>query len=145
MTTAILILMIVISDSNAIIPNEIEMLDDPNTLSLLFDEHVEVFDEPYWYRIAGGWLKDTEPRPYFKGILYEVGKPPTWTEGIEPYYFPGDVNHDGKVNMLDFGIAAANHKGGEYLPSPRKPRKQRPEPETMPLFEMITRTIKELM
>lgn len=110
------LIMLMLSDPN-ILPNEVTWLDDPYLLSTLFTEWDEVRPEPYATVTLENWLRTDRHRDCPKeidGVVYD-----TWTA---PYAWASDLNHDGIVDLYDFGIVAKFHRGGlKSKPPPPAP------------------------
>ena len=109
------LVILLLSDPN-ILPDEVAWLDDPNILPTLFVEWREERSEPYVTVLVENYLRPDRHRSHPKtidGILYE-----TWTA---PYAWAADLNHDGKINFIDFGIVAKYHTRSFLPPSPKLP------------------------
>lgn len=112
MLIQVCLLWMALTDPNAILPHEVEWLDDPNILPTLFVEWREERTEPYITVLVENWLRTDRQRNYPKtidGVLYT-----TWTA---PYAWASDLNHDDIIDFQDFGIVAKFYQGGiMYVP-----------------------------
>lgn len=123
MLVQICLIMLVMTQPD-ILPDEIEWLDDPNILATLFVEWDEERPrKPYLSVPAENWGLTTRVRNYPTFINGEWYNP--WTA---PYSWVGDLNHDGVVNLKDFGILAQYFKGRfTYSPPIPPPSRSRLE------------------
>ena len=104
--TAIIIITMPMID---VLPEEVAWLDDPNEYQTLFEEwyspdpNIQGWYSEYVQVVIDNWL-----RGHRRPLLTADGEVVTYL----PYVWFGDLNHDKKVNMVDFAMAAAEYRGG---------------------------------
>ena len=126
-----IVFILAISDPN-ILPDEVAWLDDPNTLATLFVEWQQERIEPYATVTIENWLRTDRHRDYPKeidGVLYD-----TWTA---PYSWCSDLNHDGAIDLHDFGIMADHHPGGLVSKPEPPPPPSAPLPTKLEVLAMF--------
>ncbi len=105
-----MVMILAFADPNAILPNELAWLDDPNILPTLFEQWNEIRPEPYLTVLVENWLRPNRWREYPR-----FGS----SRWLAPYSWAGDLNHDEKMNIRDFGVAAKHYTVGLKLPPPK--------------------------